>query len=281
MAKNDSAGGVSTFPSKSDGAPAFAFGLILTVAFASLFPGATRAATVVSDDFNDGNDQGWTHYDPLASFGAPGTFTVSGGSYRLQAAISPDPGTLGAGRAGSLRLDTNSGDFFTSVDIVAWDDNADQAFGLLSRIREVGLGTTDGYGFLYVPADHNFEMERFDNEADHRIGPIISITLDPARDYRITFAGTGDRFTGEVFDLADLTTPLLVLDATDGTYTTGVSGLLVADASPSGVVSDATFDNYLSTVPEPASVLLLLGGLFFISPRGSANRLERSVVRSA
>ena len=276
MVKNDIAGGVNAFPARSGDAPAFAFGLILTAAFACLFLGVTRAATVVSDDFNDGNDQGWTHYDPLAAFGAPGTFTVSGGSYRLQAAISPNPGTLGAGRAGSLRLDTDFGDFFTSVDIVAWDDSADQAFGLLSRIREIGLGTTDGYGFLYVPADRDFEMERFDNEAEHRIGPIINLTLDPTRDYRITFAGTGDRFTGEVFDLADLTTPLIVLEATDGAYTTGVTGLLVADASPSGGVSDATFDNYLSTVPEPASALLMLGGVFFDRAESRLGAFERA-----
>jgi hypothetical protein len=92
---------------------------------------------------------------------------------------------------------------------------SDQAFGLLSRVREVGLGTTDGYGFLYVPVDHDFEIARFDNEADHRIGPIMAISLDPARDYRITFAGTGNVLTGEVFDLGDLTTPLLSLTAID------------------------------------------------------------------
>ena len=228
--------------------------------------GMARGA-IVSDDFNDGNDQGWTHFDPLAPFAAGGTFTVPAGAYRIQAPPSPDQGALGPGRAGSLRFDATYADFFISVDVVDWVDTADQAFGLLSRIRETGLGTTDGYGFLYVPVDRNFEMERFDNEVDTRIGAIIDLTLDPARDYRITFAGTGSSLTGEVFDLADLATPLISLTATDATYTNGVAGLIVADASSGGVMSDATFDNYYSTVPEPGSLVLVIAGSFLISRR--------------
>jgi hypothetical protein len=30
-----------------------------------------------SDNFNGGNDAGWTHYDPLGTFGAPATYSVS------------------------------------------------------------------------------------------------------------------------------------------------------------------------------------------------------------
>ena len=223
------------------------------------------AATVV-DDFNDGNDQGWTHYDPLAAFGAAGSYTVSGGTYRLQAPPSPNQAALGPGRAGSLRLDTGFDDFFVSVDLVNWVDTADQAFGLLARIQEPGLGTTDGYGFLYVPADRDFEIERFDNEANDIIGPIIGFTLDPARDYRMTFSGTADMLTGEVFDLADLATPLVTVVAFDVTYSTGVTGLLVADASSGGVSSDATFDNFFA-VPEPGNLLLLLAGLCCLARR--------------
>jgi len=252
--------------------------LRLAGALACVLP--TSHAAIVSDDFNDGNDQGWTHYDPLGPFGGGGSFTVSAGRYHLHAPISPNPAALGAGRAGSLRLDASVTDFFLTVDIVDWDDISNQAFGLLSRIREVGLGTTDGYGFLYVPVDHDFEIARFDNEADHRIGPIIGISLDPARDYRITFAGTGNELTGEVFDLGDLSTPLLTLTAIDDAYPSGVTGLIVADASSAGAVSDATFDNYALTVPVPepscATLLLatasLLGRRMRLSSRSPTHR---------
>src|SRR5262249_36264177 len=62
-----------------------------------------RADVILFDDFNDGNDDGWTRYSPLAPFGAPGTFSFPSGGYRIQAAPSPDLAALGPGRAGSAR----------------------------------------------------------------------------------------------------------------------------------------------------------------------------------
>ena len=52
----------------------------------------------VTDDFSDGNDDGWTHYDPIGShpaFPDQATFTVVNGTYRIQTAPSPLPGTVG------------------------------------------------------------------------------------------------------------------------------------------------------------------------------------------
>jgi len=61
----------------------------------------------VTDYFDSGTDTGWTHLEPSAAFGAPGTFSFPNGGYRIQASASPDPLNLGPGRAGSLRLDQN------------------------------------------------------------------------------------------------------------------------------------------------------------------------------
>jgi hypothetical protein len=238
---------------------------------------------VVDDNFNDGNDQGWTHYDPLAPFGAGGSFAVSGGTYRIQAPPPPNPTVVGPGRAGSLRLDTNFADFFISVDVVDWVDTADQAFGIIARIRDAGIGTTDGYGFIYVPVDRNFEIDRFDNEDNTAISPFVDLTLDPQRDYRFTFSGKGEEFTGEVFDLADLSTPLITVSAFDSTYADGVTGLLVADASSGGVFSDATFDNFHSTIPEPQSLTLVAASLLAIasSRRSRFRRADRILLDSS
>jgi hypothetical protein len=159
-----------------------------------------------------------------------------------------------------LRLDTNTRDFFVSVDVVDWVDTADQAFGILGRVREPGLGTTDGYAFFYVPVDRNFEMDRIDNEDTTSISPIIDLTLDPQRDYRLTFSGEGDILTAEVFDLADLSTPLITMIGFDSTYPDGVTGLVVADASSGGVFSDATFDNFHSIPEAGTGALLLVSG---------------------
>src|SRR5580765_2305954 len=58
----------------------------------------------LSDDFNDGNDDGWTRYDPISTGGFPAQnqWTFPSGGYRLQAAATPSA-PLGPGRVGSLR----------------------------------------------------------------------------------------------------------------------------------------------------------------------------------
>ena len=71
------------------------------------------------------------------------------------------------------------------------------------------------------------------------------------------FSGKGEEFTGEVFDLADLSTPLITMTGFDVAYPDGVTGLVVADASSGGVFSDATFDNFHATIPEPQSCALI------------------------
>src|SRR5437870_8481172 len=100
----------------------------------SLLLAATPSALVAqSDDFNDGNDTGWTRYSPLAPYGVPGVFSFPNGGYRIQTtAPSPSPTQLGNGRAGSLRLDTSYTDFFVSVDLVNWNDSLPQAAGILA-----------------------------------------------------------------------------------------------------------------------------------------------------
>src|SRR6266849_4214748 len=70
----------------------------------------------VFDNFDSGTDNGWSHLEPLAAFGAPGIFTFPNGGYRIQATTSPDPANLGAGRAGSLRLDQNLAGFGEGCD---------------------------------------------------------------------------------------------------------------------------------------------------------------------
>ncbi len=53
-----------------------------------------------SDDFNDGDDNGWVRYDPFgtAKFSFPTNGNFGGKAYRIQSAASPNasrrPGTL-------------------------------------------------------------------------------------------------------------------------------------------------------------------------------------------
>lgn len=238
--------------------------LIVTTALCLAVLAGVSTGQSQSDDFNDGNDTGWTRYDPLAGFGAPATFSFPGGnSYRIQAGVSPNPGLLGPGRAGSVRADQTYTDFSASFDLVDWDNAQDQAFGLLARISQPGLGTTDGYAFTYS-TDGSIDISRILDEAPSGVAT-ASVTLNPANDYRFVFTGSGSSLSGAVFDLANLSTPLATINGTDATYAGGILGLIVFDNSGTGA-PDATFDNYAAVVPEPSTIALLsIGGLGLLS----------------
>lgn len=132
---------------------------------------ANGQAAIFTDDFNDANITGWSTYNPLSSFG--GSFTVSypqPGKVQLQTAISPNPASLGPGRGVLYRNDLpQSGDHLVSVDFSNYDIN-NQFFGVIARMRQVGLGSLDAYTLSYSPQWYSnfprarFAIDRLDNE---------------------------------------------------------------------------------------------------------------------
>jgi hypothetical protein len=211
---------------------------------------------LVTDDFNDGNDAGWTHYDPLAAFQAPDNKTVYevvDGHYRIATPPSADPAQLGPARAGSVRQDANLADFSVAVDLLDWDTGLNQAFGILARVSTPGLGTTNGYA-LSINATGALDISVVTGEAPDDIDPGVSAFLDPSsNDYRLVFEGRGPNLTGKLFNLTDLTTPIMTTHATDATYASGGSGVFVFDNTRTASGSaDVTFDNFSATVPAPA-----------------------------
>ena len=234
----------------------------------ALLLGVTVAqAQTIIDDFNTGSDSAWTRVDPLgnATYSFP-----AGNTYRIQAPISPSPGTVGAARAGAIREDATFGDFDITVDLVGWDNSSSthQSIGIVARVGDVGAGTTDGYFFHYDPFGSNGHpglwIETITDEAPSSINFQQIAALDPALGYRLEFSGTGDNLTGRVYALSDLSTVLYEIDAIDSTYTSGYAGLLVADQGrlqTGNQSADATFDNFsVTAVPEP-SASVLIGGV--------------------
>jgi hypothetical protein len=237
-------------------------GELVAALAAVLLLAAAPVARGQSDNFNDGNDTGWSRYSPLGVVGAPATFSFPNGGYRIQAPTSPDPGQFGPARAGSFRQDATYSQFYVSVDMVDWDNTLDQAFGILARVSTPGLGTTDGYAFSYS-VDGSIDISLVNNEAPTGLGD-ANVMLDPAQDYRLVFEGNGPELVGRVFDLRDLITPVATATGNDATYASGIAGVFIFDNSGGGQPADATFDNYLGgVVPEPGSAALLvaLGGL--------------------
>jgi len=189
--------------------PAFVFAL--TTLFI-LAPAAVRAQ---SDDFNDGNDAGWTRQD-LRLAGTPSTYTFpsdgSGGSaYRF---FSPAPAvsTFGPARTLSYRPDGAHTNFKVAVDLLRWDNNLDQGFGTFARAGNIGLGSSVGYFFNYNP--HQFpnlpgtagelQINRVTREVPLTIARAV-INLDPARKYRLLATGFGSYLVAKIHDLADPT----------------------------------------------------------------------------
>jgi hypothetical protein len=248
--------------------------VLVAVALLSMAPLA-RGQT---DNFNDGNDTGWTRYAPLDPAPTPDTsYTFPDGGYRINTPPSPSPATLGPGRAGSFRPDANYSQFYASIDVVNWNDALDQAFGLLTRVTDPGAGTTKGYAFTYSTQGPSIDISRVTGEVPAGVKSMALTTpLDPAQDYRFVFTGEGTVLTGSVYTLGDLNTPIATITGADATYASGITGLVVFDntsATAPQVGGDATFDNFAAgVVPEPgsAAMLLVVGAWALRRRRGDA-----------
>jgi hypothetical protein len=223
-------------------------------------------ALAQSDNFNDGNDNGWTHYDPLyippLNLGPQTSFICADGTYRIKGSATPDIMQLGPGRGGSFITTATYTNFYVSADVVSWDTNVHQIFGVCARISDIGLQSTKGYLFdldTSRPTGGDLDIARIDNEAGTTIesgGGVV--TLTPGASYRFVFLGEGPEMHAFLFHLPDTVIPIAHVWATDAGYESGYSGLLVADepnTSPMDIVApDATFDNYYAAnvIPPPA-----------------------------
>jgi hypothetical protein len=243
--------------------------------------------TAQTDDFDDGNDQGWSRFDPLGGLGAGprAVFSFPDGGYRIQALTSPSPSSAGPARAGSLRGDATYSSFYAAVDLVNWDDTVDQSIGLLGRIQpNWGLGAVNGYAFTYQPLDHDVQMFRVINEAPTAITPTAPITLDPANTYRMVFRGSAENLVGEIFLAGDMTTPLISVTGEDYTFESGVCGVVIYDGSSGGAsTADATFDNYFAAAEEPEQPPQLTigyewGDLIVRWPRSASHYVLQSTI---
>ena len=227
--------------------------------------GASSGAVVISDNFDDGNDAGWTRVDPnndQFNEGQPnslyGSFDASSGAYRIQALAGPVPQS--PTRAAAYRGDQTYGDFRVSADLVAFDTTVDQGVGVVARLSQIGFGTTDGYLLNYNPspgrpAGGALQIRRITNEGTALLGGVdVAPPLSGAGDYRLVFDGVGNSFTGRLFDsTGGLIASTTAVDLTPHAGP-GFTGLLVANTSNG--LADATFDNF-SAVPEPGSVVFL------------------------
>lgn len=222
-------------------------------------------AQYYENDFSSGTDTGLKRYNVLEAYGAGATFSFPSGGYRIQGPASPAPSQLGPARAGAFYSEATYTDFTVSMDLVGWDASLGQSMSVVARASDLGLGTSDGYGFLYFPPQTgapsgSVAINRFSNESATAIAG-VALTLDPANDYRLVFTGSGSMLVGQVFDVANPSVALATVTTTDTTYSSGYSGILIvtSNLNPTSAI-DATVDNF-TTVPEPSVWALGLMGL--------------------
>lgn len=218
--------------------------------------GFCREASAQSDDFEDGNDVGWSHYQPLKDFGAGGSFTVSGGLYRLSAPASPAPAVLGPQRIGSLRPDKIYTRARVQADITGWRTNINQAFGLIGRAAKLGLGTTEGYTYNYNSVSGFHQINLVQGEQATRQVNESAFPLNPADRYRMVFILTGEILVGRLYSITNSSIPLHSVAGMDENFQGGISGVF-AYALTADHALDTRYDNYAADEPGPVRATVL------------------------
>lgn len=214
------------------------------------------AGLAQTDDFNDGNDTGWLHYTPLASFGAAAKFTFPTGAYRIAAAGSPDAATFGPQRAGSLRPTPGYTRVRAAADLVAWNNDVNQSVGLIARVTNLGLGTTQGYTYNYNTRSGYHQLNLVLNEAPARQINESPYRINTGSHYRMVFTLAGNLILGQMFSATNSTVPIHSVFAIDDTHANGTAGVFAFALDAAGAI-DGTFDNYAAEVPGKVRATLL------------------------
>jgi len=236
-----------------------------------------------TDTFDSGSDAAWskiTNPNYPATYSFP-TDSFGGKAYRLQGAAPS--GTLGGtntARVAAYRADRLYTNFYVAADIVGWDTGYtnDQAFGLLARATNVDSGLLSAATFSVRP-------NRFPDSGGSRgqsyiysfyLGEIgapgagSECTLIPGHKYRLVFSGVSNLLTGALYDLEDLTRPLLSMTGDDAAAANpflnpngapfpdpnggGYSGIFNFSLGGSDPRTDTTFDNFVASESPPTSV---------------------------
>ena len=237
----------------------------------SVLPLATFAQSI---DFDDGTIQEMAELN-LGLAGLPGpayTFIDDGRDGRSIRVIHPAPPVAAGGPARAfLYFDATSyTDFHAAVDILAFDGELNQAFGLLVRGGDIGLGQSTGYVVNYNPnqdgvggnddAGGQFQINRIEGEAPDTIAA-IDMTLDPSHRYRMVAKGVGSTLTGKIYDYLDLSTPVATITADDAMFVSGLIGIFNFNRNDDEPMldpllgpTDSTFDNFVASGTVPSFV---------------------------
>jgi hypothetical protein len=218
--------------------------------------GASLCAQV-SDDFSDLNDTAtptWTHL--TGYMGSTGqSFDASTGQYHMTA---PNNGTSSLGFIGSY-AGLSISDSYVSAEAVSFTGPPSGAvFGVAARLNGLnGIGQLNGYALAYEPSASGGLGEvvlcRINTGVSIADLANQQVTLNANKDYRFVLDVQGNQLHGQVFEIGG---PMVAEQfAIDSAYASGFPGFIAYSQNPIPPV-DVTWDNFISNVPEPASLAL-------------------------
>ena len=253
---------------------AIVFCMAATLLIFFSFTSAVHGQTTISDDFNDGNDIGWTSYE-----GSPGTREVQfptdpetglPGMYRVIQHGAQDMNGVFT-RGGSYRADSTYvlDDFYHAMDLRNFNDagmiGVSGTF-IGGKLASVGPLQTTGYIFGFLGGGQNSPMGlvgfiEFQQEVVSVTTPDINTggaaltgKLAPTGGYRIVFkGGPGGRLIGEMYDRTDLLEPFARAVARDdvngAVHQNGFGAIVNIQVENVDVwgTADSTVDDYYSS----------------------------------
>ena len=230
--------------------------------------GTASVARAQSDNFDAGTlNSLWSKHQ---FFPQNYSLVDSGSGKALRIQAQPVPGAAPAAAAIS-RPEVYS-DFYVAFDLVNWAVLDQAAVVMAHWTLGGGDGLSQGTGMIL-----NYDVAQDGENAGDRNGGQLQIntiapgfsagtlaaaeiTLEPGRSYRLVFQAVGTLYTGMVYDLNDLTTPLATVHADDSTYPSGKNGFLSFSRNGTSGVTDVTIDNFFAAAkdPNPASAPALV-----------------------
>jgi hypothetical protein len=240
-------------------ASAILFGLTLS----------THAASILVDDFNDGNDDGWARVVdiPASRPWSPGIFDASGGAYHLAST-----GVVGSG-------------FLAGRVVSAWDRSSEPLFAngiWRMTIRLDNAGTEAGVDLRFDPqtmSGYAFGLDapsvnprafflRADNgvPATSQAVP-LGFPIQAGEDWILEVGAVGDLITMKAWPASQPAPDSPQFSLIDATYSSGLFG--IGASGYEGWHTSATFDDISFTpVPEPSTTVLLIFGAVLGSALG-------------
>lgn len=234
---------------------------IALAAVCTATPKLVQGEMILIDDFNDGNDDGWTRMDSNEGKAwGPGIYDASSGAYRLST-TGTVPGNA-PGRGFLLSLWDESSDPFYSNGYVRARfqiDTFDGVAAILFRYSGDIPSGLNGYAFVGVGGG-GFFFNRIVNTSVAR--DVLINGLGPAvgEEWWMEGGAVGDEFSMKVWRVGEPEPESPQISFTDSAFNSGVFGLdanMNFGSTVPGIVKTTLDDVYFTPVAEPGSLPLV------------------------